>query len=306
MSLAPYAVTGLDTAAIPDVDRSDAWRDEVRRNHGGLQMRPRSPGVFAGQTVVQRSEDLQLVEFWSDAITYHRSARDTRTDGDDTMRLLVPRRGRFLVEAADERLVLGPDSAAMVSMAAPFTIAHDADARAWVFSMPASILPRSADPRRPRTVDVTAGIGAVIGVLLRQISDQREHLDSAEFVDAAEALAHLIGRRSSPAPSGALHTVIVDAVRRTSDDPALTPTTLAARLGWSVRAVQVATERAGTTPSAVIRDARLQRAMHRLRDPGWQDRTIADVAAASGFGSLSTFNAAFRDAYGTTPTDARR
>lgn len=56
----------------------------------------------------------------------------------------------------------------------------------------------------------------------------------------------------------------------------------------------------------MIRDARLERARARLDDPALDHLGVADIAHASGFGSISAFNAAFKSAYGTSPGDARR
>ncbi|NRQ49967.1 helix-turn-helix transcriptional regulator [Aeromicrobium stalagmiti] len=304
--LRDYAVTGLSTESTAHGDQLDVWTDEVRRNHGMLDLQPSAPSEFAGTTVVQRAGDLQLVEFWSDAVAYRRRPRDARRDGDETIRILVPRGGRFRVEADGRQLDLGSGSAAMVSMASAFTIAHDRAARAWVLSVPPDRLSRGLDPRTPRTVDLTAGAGAVALAMMRQISHERESLDAADFIALAESLASLMGRepgRDRARPS--LVAAAAELVRRTCDDPALTPTTLAAQLGWSPRHVQVVLAATGTTPSKLIREARLERAAVRLRDPAWADQDVAAVAMASGFGSVSSFYDAFREAFGRSPGRSR-
>lgn len=303
---ARYAVTGIVTDSFDEVDQLDAWTEEVRRNNGMLALKSSQPAAFRRTTVVQRAGDMQLVEFWSDAVVYRRRGPDVRRDGDETVRVLVPRSGRFVVEAVGQQLDLGSGTAVAVSMATAFTIAHDRGARAWVFSTPLDRLPRDFDPKTPRLIDVTSGAGAVGLAMMRQISHERESLDAADFISVAESLASLMGRRKrQDRAEPSLPTMAAEIVRRCSDDPDLTPTTLASQLGWSPRHVQAALAADGTTPSRMIRDARLKRAATRLRDPAWAHRGIAQVAQTSGFGSVSSFYEAFRDAYGKPPGQSR-
>jgi len=308
MTTVGYEVTGIDTLTLDGPDRFDAWSEHVRTNHGGLGLVDAGTAGFRGSTIVQRARDLQLVEFTSDAIRYTRDERAVAADGDTTVRVLVPRTGRFRVEDGASCLELKRGAGALVSMAAPFSIAHGPDAGAWVFSMPAEVLPRSVDPRVTSLLDLSTGAGAVVAAMVDQLSQQRDAFSRGEFLDAAESLANLLARRALDGIEGD-HTVAraaLELVRAHCDDPGLTPATLAARLGWSVRYVQNVARTLGTTPSRMIRDARLDRAAGRLRDPAWADRGIAEVAHASGFGSLSTFNATFRSAFDHAPSDLRR
>jgi len=61
----------------------------------------------------------------------------------------------------------------------------------------------------------------------------------------------------------------------------------------------------GTTFTDFVREARLDRAHRILTDPAQLQRPINAIAYESGFGDLSYFNRAFRQRYGTTPSEAR-
>ncbi|WP_156671341.1 MULTISPECIES: helix-turn-helix transcriptional regulator, partial [unclassified Mycobacterium] len=89
-----------------------------------------------------------------------------------------------------------------------------------------------------------------------------------------------------------------------SRDPELSPRAIAAALGWSVRQIQLALQQAGTTTSELIRSARVNRAADLLRgsSPG---TTITSIAFESGFRSMSTFEAVFKQHFGVTPREAR-
>ncbi len=79
---------------------------------------------------------------------------------------------------------------------------------------------------------------------------------------------------------------------------------LAARLGVTGRHLRrLFLRHWGATPSAVARTARIQRAK-RLLDT--TSLPIAEVALASGFGSLRRFNAVFADVYRRRPGEIRR
>ena len=69
------------------------------------------------------------------------------------------------------------------------------------------------------------------------------------------------------------------------------------------RIVDIFKETYGVTPKAYIDALRLKEAKKRLCDT---DRKIIDIAAAVGFGSLSTFNRFFKEQVGETPQSYRK
>jgi AraC-like DNA-binding protein len=57
--------------------------------------------------------------------------------------------------------------------------------------------------------------------------------------------------------------------------------------------------------SQYAKGLRLERSRRDLLDPRLAGRSIAAAAFDCGFGDLSGFNRAFKDAYGITPTELR-
>ncbi|WP_424932505.1 bifunctional transcriptional activator/DNA repair enzyme AdaA [Amaricoccus macauensis] len=79
---------------------------------------------------------------------------------------------------------------------------------------------------------------------------------------------------------------------------------LAARLGLGPRHLsRLFARHLGASPAQVARTARLHRAKRLLSD---SDAPLAEIAFASGFGSLRRFNAAFAELYGRPPSSIRR
>jgi AraC-like DNA-binding protein len=85
----------------------------------------------------------------------------------------------------------------------------------------------------------------------------------------------------------------------------LSVTTVAARQGVSPRYIQMLFEGEGTTFSQFVLGRRLAQAHRSLGDPRCAGWTITAIALEAGFGDLSTFNHAFRRAYGAAPSTVR-
>ncbi|WP_030245393.1 GlxA family transcriptional regulator [Streptomyces sp. NRRL S-350] len=79
---------------------------------------------------------------------------------------------------------------------------------------------------------------------------------------------------------------------------------LAARTHLSARHLaRLFRQRTSTTPAAYVEAARLEAARRLLQD---SDRSLPEVAAASGLGSVETLHRVFRRRLGTTPAEYRR
>jgi AraC-like DNA-binding protein len=98
---------------------------------------------------------------------------------------------------------------------------------------------------------------------------------------------------------------IIQIIETSMADPALSATTVAARLGIKVRYVHHLLGPTGRTFSEHLLDRRLARAVELLCDAQLSQRKIADIAFDVGFRDLSYFNRMFRRKYGGTPTDLR-
>ena len=87
-------------------------------------------------------------------------------------------------------------------------------------------------------------------------------------------------------------------------DPALCARTAAPALGMSVRSLHLALEHTGENFSQLLQRLRLEACCAQLRHAA--DNSVADIAFACGFNSLSSFYRGFRRLWGTCPNDLRR
>ncbi len=296
-----YVTGGAETRTVAPNQQTELWRRHVTDNMGGLDYAFATQDAFAGRTRVQRSGDFQVVDFWSDPMSYIRRRNAADHDGDDSLRLLLPLTGELSLATPSADFRFDPQSVAAVPMTAESSVSYQQPTRALVLSVPSRRW--EASPlRAPIVWETDQGAGAVFSAMLREVVAQRAHLDAASFAQACESAVMLIcGCHGEVDVLSQARTL----ARQHADDAEFDPTALAALLGWSLRSVQLALRRAGTSPAELIRNERLERAASRLRHPAWRDHTISHVAHASGFGSLSAFNSSFRSRFGYPPTDLR-
>ncbi|MET9562593.1 helix-turn-helix domain-containing protein [Streptomyces tauricus] len=92
-------------------------------------------------------------------------------------------------------------------------------------------------------------------------------------------------RPDAPGHLTEVEAVVRRHVREHAAEPGLTGTSMARALGWSLRQIQLALQRVGTTPRELIREERLRLVRDRLRCGECEHMTITDLAYASGFSS---------------------
>ncbi|MFI7664300.1 helix-turn-helix domain-containing protein [Nocardia sp. NPDC049526] len=304
----PYLVERVDTGMVAPGDSADLWAEHVCRNQGTLQFRFASRSAFRGTTAVQRYAGYQLIDFWSDSVVYARTRADIRQDHDDSLRVMIPMSGALRVRQDDTTAQVLPGHGAVVTKTRPVDFGQPQAARGWVMNVPAGTLPLELGAG-PALVDLRKGLGSVVVGMITELGEQRDALDGPEFASACDTIVDLLRlclrhRNEMPTVLATVDTAVRDHVRRHADDPNLTPAAIARSLGWSLRQIQLALHHTGTTPSELIRGERLDRAHRGLREAR-STRTVADIAYASGFRSLSAFGSAFKARFGVTPQEVR-
>jgi len=89
------------------------------------------------------------------------------------------------------------------------------------------------------------------------------------------------------------------------DDPFLDEERIAAHVRISVSQMRKDFEQRGLSVARYIRTERVERARSILCDPAFRKYRIIDIAYSCGFQSVVTFNRAFRDVHGKTPSEVR-
>jgi AraC-like DNA-binding protein len=100
-------------------------------------------------------------------------------------------------------------------------------------------------------------------------------------------------------------TALIGYCRDNLCDPDLSPHTVAAHFGISVRTLHLRFAQVGQTFGRWLLARRLEACRAALRDPGQQGASIAEIAYRCGFNDLSHFCKVFRTRFGETPRACR-
>ncbi|WP_406365111.1 helix-turn-helix domain-containing protein [Streptomyces sp. NBC_00645] len=309
-----YLVETRSTGAVEPRERADFWSEHIGSYQSRMGYRFGRPDNFRGETVRQRTETYQLVRFRSDEIEYSRTARQVREDPDGDYRLLLPLTGEIVLRQDAQEARLTPGTGTLVSFGSPFECLQDASTQAFVLTIPAREVDGPLNRKSPLAtgLDLTRGLGRVVGSMLDGLYAERDDLSDSQFDAVSDRVVELLCMLATgdDRPDGARHltgveTVVRRHVREHAADPGLTGTSMARALGWSLRQVQLALQHAGTTPRDLIREERLRLVRERLRCGDCEHLTITDLAYASGFSSASALSTAFRQRFGVSPREMR-
>jgi AraC-like DNA-binding protein len=307
-----YAVESHRCSQVAITDRAEWWSELVSSIHSRMDFRLGS--AYHGRLEHQHTETYQLVRWWGDEEFIKRTGSDVRRHPHGAYELLVPVTGSMTIRQAEAELSLGPGGMALATLDAPMDMWHSGNFSCLALVIPQLRVDMRVGGAMTRTVELDAarGMGRIVADLLASLRSQAAAISGVDFDAAADRIVDLLclayaGATHPPAveSQGDLVATIRGFVRANAHDQSLTGATVAARLGWSLRQIQVQLQRAGTTPSALIRDQRLELARLRLQHRAWDRYGLASIARSSGFGSASTFSNAYRERFGERPSDTR-
>ena len=292
----------------------DAWRDEFIDLHGDSRVTLTDTGPWAGRLEWQRSRSYGIALCGSVREEFVRERRHIRADPRGAFELLVPTAGSAQVVQAASAGEIRPGTLALCDVDRPFTFTHDEGFQSVALIVPGEAIHRRspAAARDPQVVDGTAGLGRLIRQTVLTLQQEREHLSETAFDIACDQVLDLLclaaegaGDSAPAARRREVEAQVRQYVRRHAADPDLSITGIARVLGWSVRYLQDVLQAAGTTSRDLIRSERLRLARTRLASSAWDDRSIAQIAHASGFASHASFATAYRREFGSTPRETR-
>lgn len=311
MSEPEYTVTEVSTVEASCKERSELWVAHVREMQGAFGLSFTDTTDFVGSTKVQSWRDIAVVEFTSDAIEYRRSTRHVAGDGKAEARILVPLDGDLVLTQKRETCLIESGSLGLFDMESPMSMAHKSGARALIINIPAGVLTRRLAGNTPLLLQPQRPLVSMLVSHLHQMAAHRDVMTGHEFAHSIRLLFQHLEAVLDPDESHANHvrdlaTTAERARRhvvRHSDDPHLTPESLAAALGCSVSYLhKCLRETKDGTPGRLIRTVRLERAHDRLR---FSSLSIEQIATKSGLGSPDTLRSNFLKHFKKTPRQVR-
>ncbi|MFJ5773484.1 helix-turn-helix domain-containing protein [Streptomyces sp. NPDC093094] len=312
------------TDVVPAAERWELWHDIVSRTHTPNLLRSERDDDFRAVMRVLTLGEVQVARLAFPDLESVRTPRAIRRSDPEVYQIVCPYTGTGRIAHNGRQSAFGPGDLVVVDSSLPYEARFVPSGTGTHSTCVVVTLPRSLLSLPPRTlrkvlavpIPVGRGIG---GALHRWLADLTARAGEFEEADAAtlggvttalltSVLGHALEAEDAMSPESrrrALHTRALDFIDRNLGDPSLSPASVAAAHGVSVRHLHQLFAEGGATPAAWIRHRRLEHCRRDLADPGLRSRPIAALAARWGFRDPAAFSRQFRRAYGVSPRDYR-
>ncbi|MBF6229264.1 AraC family transcriptional regulator [Nocardia abscessus] len=296
-------------------DRAARWHDWLHTWQGTVGLAFHDDD-FSSSALGQSVGEFHIVGFESGALTYQRSRRDVRGDGDYGYRLLIPLEGSFKLAQGDSKEIFRPGKICLFHWGSPVYMTHDETIRALIMTVPEKSIRLLRPGDAPLALDETRPVVRALDKVVRQLADSREQWTTADFTYTFSSALTLLEGGLTPNRAVTL-TGTEKEIERAKDaqrarilieqkasDPTVTPEGIAEMCGMSLKTLHTvlkATE--GRTPGAMLRKVRLDLARQRLSTPLPID--MDRIASEVGFTTTRRFREAFQRQFGQTPAQLR-
>jgi AraC-like DNA-binding protein len=239
-------------------------------------------------------------------------------DDPDAIKLIMQMEGSAALTQGGLQAPVSAHALVIYDPRRPYILTNSTSVRQLLLQLPRHTLPSAAVERLARPFTAHAehdGMCWILLSLMESTMHEIAHLDAARRSSVGQTMIDLvrsmIGDGSQPAkqvsnPLNLLLQRIKDFIDGNLVRPDLTVSVIARRMGCSARYVYRAFEAECMTPSGYIWDLRLQRAAAQLCEAGGYAGEISEIAFALGFSSSAHFSRAFRNRYGTSPSQWRK
>jgi AraC-like DNA-binding protein len=285
-----------------------------------VDLEMRNAGSVEGRYAVSELDDIRFVRAMSRGGSYEVQRRDWHIAAAGTCSFFacLPLRGEIRLRQDESKCVLGPMDIGFVDSRREYTVEIRSNVDAlWVRMDAASLdwrLPKNPDVFE-RCIDGTSGIGMLASSFLTSAAVQTRQLplESRKFVASmvsdllAEVASQVSGARIDGGTfrTGSQRTLerVRVYVDQHLDEEDLSPSSIAFAIGISPRYLGQLFAAEGQTTMGWVSRRRLERCRLRLSREVWRPGLITELAFGSGFSNVSSFNRAFKAAFGMTPRD---
>ena len=315
--------------AAPYTRRTTDDRDEAEKVITELYLPNRLDLSKSSEPLGMQVTGLHVGALTAGRLTYGRPVQLRTADAED-LHVNLALRGRAASRSGTgEPVTTGPGKGLVFSPGAPAEMSWSADCEQLCLMIPQARLEAELELLLGRPIggrlvfdfaaDLSSPMASRLRTVLELLIDELEHptdlsrnARAGQHVEGLVLDGLLLGLRHSHSgvitgnqPRG-MRTAIGRAVELIEEQPAQPWTTvrLAAEVHLSVRALQEGFRRdLATPPMAYLRRVRLRRAHEALRAAGRDTTTVRAVAVNLGIMHMSRFAAAYREAFGETPSE---
>jgi len=311
------------TLDLPSGQRFEYWKHVLTHTFVPLEVStPSGDADFRGRLRGCELGSLRFIEVSAEAHTARRTARLVKAAPAGCYKIGLQLRGSSVLIQDGREATLTPGDFTFYDTDRPYTLAFSDPHRMIVLLFPRDMLglpqSRLAGLTATRLPGEPGGMATLIGPFLAQVADMLDEVDSrgpwagVRLADnVLDLLATVLTERLDCAPPDpdtahrALMLQITAFIEEHLGDAGLSPAQVAAAHHISLRQLHKLFHSRGTTVAGWIRQRRLERCGHDLRDPRCAARPVAAVGARWGYPDPAHFSRLFKASYGMSPRDYR-
>ncbi len=304
-------MSAVDTCDIPVRDRNDFWAQAVSQVFASLDVSPDRRREIRCRLSWRDIGRSRMVFTCGTPQVVCRTAATIASDHSENVILMYQKRGFGTLLHQGRSVDLKPGTMVAMDTRSPYRLSFLTEFDQQVFRFPSSVLGNSAEDLIPLTATTLVPsfasrlLLAGFAVAEQNPAELGSGSESPLLDLARLALApQLSASRSAPMADRLWHARHY--IKANLGMSELSPESVAAGLGVSLRTLQKMFALEGDHPASYILNERLTRVGEALISPGQRSRTIRQVAESLGFKDPSHFSRVFRDRYGMTPRDWRK
>ena len=308
----------LTTDDLMPCEREAFWRHVMSETFAPMTIREMAEGDVAGSIRGHWVGRLLVTDVQSTGQDIRRTPRLISEADNAYFQVAVVASGIGRISQDGRQAELHPGDCVLYETTRPLQWLFDSDWDVWVFSLPSESVRLSDSERRLISARRLDGTAWLTGVVSRFMLDLARHSEDLPAEQSERVLAHasdlvvtLLSDRldDSTRVRGAVQRSLMlrikDHIHQRYPDPGLGPAEIAAAVNISTRYLHKLFEADHQTVSLYVKGLRLDQARRDLLDPRLTGRPISAIAYACGFGDLSAFNRAFKEAYAISPRELR-
>jgi AraC-like DNA-binding protein len=308
------------TLDVPVEQRFDFWKATLAESFVPLEVtRPGNSADFRGELTGFDLGTVRMREVKAGPHTALRTRRLVSAAPSGCYKLGLMQGGSAVLTQDGREAVLGPGDFALYDTDRPYTLGFSGGHRMLILVFPHDLLGLPAEQAARLTATtlpgLRPGLAGLIPSFLTQVADVTGKVGSPAAVrlsgNVLDLLTTVLAERldQSAAHADSAHralmlhiTAFIEEHLGNSD---LSPQFIAAAQHISVRQLHKLFHGTGFTVGGWIRQRRLERCGHDLRDPRLANRPVAAIGARWGYPDPAHFSRLFKAAYGTGPRDYR-
>ena len=297
------------------------WQDFVHDNFPWLEHKDFSGGGFEAEVSTHRfgegdvsTIDLSTISASDGEVVRTRHLAEVADAG--FIKIIWQLNGKIHLEQNNNNCLILPGQAAVCDTARPYRIAMAESSRFAVLTLPHQACPgwdhigsAICGTRLLKGASISAALGSLMALSVAIREDESTE-DMVTVIQAIQAMTTKALHRSaatqgmSKFDNPRLYKVQRHILNNIAN-PEFGTDDLAAEMCMSRRSLYMLFEESNTTPARLIRDTRLELAMHMLADNTQRHRKITDIVFDIGFNDYATFSRIFKIQYGQTPSEFR-